>query len=51
MIPDAETTALIKEHTPNFKFSLLLNNLHGNKHYANIGNEGKPLGGKTAMCI
>lgn len=50
MIPDAVTTVLIKEHTSDFKLSLLFHNLPGNKHYANIGNEGKPLL-KTAMCI
>lgn len=50
MIPDAVTAALIKEHTSDFKLSLLLNNLPSYKHYANIGNERKPLL-KTAACI
>lgn len=50
MIPDVVTTDLIKEHSPNLKLSLLLHNLSGNKHYANTGNEEKPLL-KTAMCI
>ena len=50
IIPDAVTITLIKAHTPNFKLSSHLNNLPGNKHYANTGNEGKLLL-ETAMCI
>lgn len=50
MIPDAISTDLVKEHTLDFKLSLFLNKLPGNKHYVNTSNKGKPLL-KTVMCI
>lgn len=46
-----DITFLIKEHIQYFMFLVLLNNLTGHKHYANVPVAGRTTSDRDSMCL